>query len=93
MHSYIKGLVRREGASKGDREEGISRLEEISAVSRRHERGYQEEKGISSFNSADDGFSDMEIISYFKECFGGQSLSLRENQEKELKMLHRDNSF
>lgn len=27
------------------------------------------------------------------ESFGGQSLSLRENQEEELKILHIDNSF
>ena len=74
MHSYIKGLVRREGASKGDKEERVSRQEEISAVSRRHEeRGYQEEKGISTFNSVADVFSDMEITSYFREFWRPKS--------------------
>lgn len=91
MHSYIKGLMRREGASERDR---IRRWEEISVVSsKREERRYQEEKGIVSFISAADGFSNMKVISYLKECFGGQSLSLRENQEEELKMLHIDHSF
>lgn len=75
MHSYIKGSVRREGTSKGDGEEGISRKEE-SVVSRSHkERGCGEGKEIiTSVNSADVGFSDKKVTAYIKESFWSQNL-------------------
>lgn len=70
MYFYIKGLVRREGISKGDGEEGISRKEESVVFRSYKERGCGEGKEIIiSVNFVDVGFSDKKVIVYIKESF------------------------